>query len=101
MDFLRALPDATMIYTNEPGAVYLYTGRGALVLPDRYDAATAQLRQGFDEGVAHMQQDINESRAVLALFDGGDNVADDVSALTEGLYLAHRSAGDSVYTAIP
>jgi len=101
MEFLRALPADAMIYTNEPGAVYLYVGRGALVLPDRYDAATAQLRTGFDEGVAHMHEDINEGRAVLALFDGGDNIAEDVSAFSEGLYLAHRSAGDSIYTAMP
>jgi len=101
MDFLHALPADVMIYTNEPGAVYLYVGRGALVLPDRYDAATAQLRTGFDEGVTHMQADINAGRAVLALFDGGDNLANDGSVLSEGLYLAHRSAGDSIYTAEP
>lgn len=101
MRFLRDLPADVMIFTNEPGAVYLYTGRGCYVLPDRFDTATAQARANFEKGLAAMHTYINNDEAVLALFDGGDNVADDVPALTEGLYLAHKSAGDSVYTAKP
>jgi hypothetical protein len=101
MAFLRELPDDVMIYTNEPGAVYLYTGRGTYVLPDRFDSATAEVRTNFEEGVVSMQARINSGEAVLALFDGGDNVSDDAPALTAGLYLAHKSAGDSIYTAKP
>jgi len=101
MDFLSELPQDVMIYTNEPGAVYLYTGRGSYVLPDRFDSATALVRPDFEQGVAGMQANINSGKAVLALFDGGDNVSEDVPALTAGLYLAHKSAGDSIYTAAP
>jgi 4-amino-4-deoxy-L-arabinose transferase-like glycosyltransferase len=79
MAFLRELPGDVAIYTNEPGAVYLYTGRGARVLPDRFDTATAQARSGFEERVASMQNEINQGAAVLALFDGGDNIPKDVS----------------------
>jgi len=101
MAFLRELPADVMIYTNEPGAVYLYTGRGCYVLPDRFDSATALARANFEEGVATMQADINQGQAVLALFSHGDNVSKDVPALTAGLYLAHKSSGDSIYTAPP
>jgi len=101
MAFLSELPEEVMIYTNEPGAVYLYTGRGGYVLPDRVDSATMQMHTNFEKGVAAMQADINQGRAVLALFDHGDNVAKDVPALTAGLYLAHKSSGDSIYTAHP
>ena len=101
MAFLRELPDDVMIYTNEPGAVYLYTARGCYVLPDRFDSATAQARANFEKGLAAMQARVNDGEAVLALFDDGDNVAGDVPALTAGLYLAHKSAGDSIYTAKP
>jgi hypothetical protein len=48
-----------------------------------------------------MQADVNQGKAVLALFDHGDNVSKDVPALTAGLYLAHKSSGDSIYTAHP
>ena len=101
MDFLSALPEDVMIYTNEPGAVYLYIGRGCYVLPDRFDSSTAIARTNFEKGVALMQEDIHQGKAVLALFDGGENVSSDVPALTAGLYLAHKSTGDEVYTAEP
>jgi len=96
--YLRDLPDDVRIYTNEPGAVYLYVERGALVLPDRYDSATAQIRDGFEEGVASMQAEINTGKAVLVLFDHGENVAEDVPALTNSLHLAFKSQGDLIYT---
>ena len=101
MDYLSALPDDVMIYTNEPGAVYLYTGRGCYVLPDRFDSATAIAHTNFEKGVALMQADIHQGKAVLALFDAGENVSKDVPTLTAGLYLAHKSAGDEIYTAEP
>jgi hypothetical protein len=101
MAYLRALPEDIAIFTNEPGAVYLYTGRGALVLPSGYDSARAESIPGFEAGVARMQDAINNGEAVLAIFDHGGNIADEVDALTEGLYLAHKSQGDSIYTQGP
>ena len=101
MDYLSDLPEDMMIYTNEPGAVYLYTGRGCYVLPDRVDAVSALVRTDFEEGLASMQANINSGKAVLALFDHGDNVATDVPALTTGLNLAHKSGGDEIYVAGP
>jgi len=102
MAYLRKLPDDVMIYTNEPGAVYLYVGRGARVLPYHYDAVTAQQRPGFDEGVTRIQGEINDGTAVLAIFDNGDNIAhSDVDAITNGLHLALRAQSDSIYTSNP
>lgn len=101
MAFLKALPPSVQIYTNEPGAVYLYTGRGTYVLPDRYDPVTAEARGGFDRGVAEMQAEIKARRAVLALFSGGEPNAEDAALMSQGLYLAHKTAGDVVYTAAP
>lgn len=101
MAFLRQLPDDVRIYTNEPAAVYLYTGRGCYVLPDRFDSATAEVRAGFEEGIEYMHADINGGGAVLVIFDGGQVSAADAVLLSEGLYLAHKSAGDAIYTAQP
>ena len=56
-----------MIYTNEPGAVYLYTGRGCYVLPDRFDSATALPRAGILKKVLiRCRRNINSGKAVLA-----------------------------------
>lgn len=101
MSFLRDLPDGVRIYTDEPAAVYLYTGRGNYVLPDRFDSATAQLREGYEKSLAQMQKEILEGKAVLAIFDGGEVNEDEVALFSEGLYLAHKSAGNEIYTAHP
>jgi hypothetical protein len=101
MAFLRGLPAGLIVYTDEPGAVYLYTGRGASVLPDRVDPVTAQSRPGFEQGVNQVQADVDSGRAVLALFSGGDTPPEDAARLSHGLYLAHKSGGAEIYTAPP
>ncbi len=101
MAFLRTLPSSVHIYTNEPGAVYLYAARGAYVLPDHYDPVTAEPRSGFTAGVAKMQDEIKAGRAVLALFGSANMAPGDAKILSNSLYLAHKSAGDEIYAAAP
>lgn len=100
MEYLRGVPDDMKIYTNEPAAVYLYTGRGAYVLPSRYDSATAQERPDFEKSVADMQSEINDGEAVLALFDN-NNVSREIETLTQDLYMVHKSSDDKIYSAKP
>jgi hypothetical protein len=101
MDFLRELPRDVMIYTNEPGAVYLYTGVPGYVLPDQVDPVTAAARPGFEQGLAQLQSDVRSGNAVLALFSGGDSPADDVAQLSAGLDLIHKSGGAEIFGAAP
>ena len=101
MEFLRGLPTGIKIYTNEPGAVYLYTGRGTYVLPDRVDPVTAEARPGFEQGLSELQADVRSGGAVLALFSGGDSSISNSAELSQGLFLAHKSAGAEIYTASP
>ena len=101
LDDPDALPPDIHIYTDEPGAVYLYTGRGNYVLPDRYDSATALPRESFDENLKHMRDEILAGKAVLALFQGGEVDSPDAAIFKEGLYLAHKSSGDEIYSAHP
>jgi hypothetical protein len=98
MAFLKTLPTTVRVYTNEPGAVYLYTGRGSYVLPDHYDPVTGEARGGFERGVKVMQEEINAGRAVLALFGNANMAPGDAEAMSAGLKLAHKSAGDEVWT---
>lgn len=101
MAYLRELPSGVRIYTDEPAAVYLYTGRGNYVLPDRFDSATALPREGFEAGTAQMKQEILDGRAVLVIFKGGEVSVEDEALFSEGLHLAHKSSGDVIYTAPP
>jgi len=104
MDFLSQLPKDIRIYTNQPGPVYLYADRPSYVLPDRVDAVTDLPREGYQEGVAALQKDVLSGKAVLALFKFGSE-AEDVQTiyiqLSNGLYLAHVSQGDKIYSAYP
>jgi hypothetical protein len=99
MDYLATLSELA-IYTNEPGAVYLYTGRGCRVLPERVDPVTGLAWDNFEAGVAKVRNDVQSGGAVLALFDV-DTQHPDLAQLTEGLYLIMKSGGDAIYYALP
>ncbi|MBI3152357.1 MAG: phospholipid carrier-dependent glycosyltransferase [Chloroflexi bacterium] len=104
MAFLRNLPEGTRIYSNQVGPVYLYTDRPGYVLPDLIDPVTGLPREGYEEGVATLKQDVLSGNAVLALFKFGSESEDVQSIyiqLADGLYLAHDTRGDKIYTAFP
>jgi hypothetical protein len=104
MDFLRGLPEGARIYTNQPGPVYLYTDRPCYVLPDLVDAVTGLPREGYTKGVQSLHKDVLSGKAALALFKFGSEAEDVQSVymqLADGLYLAHSSQGDKIYTAYP
>ena len=104
MDFISQLPEGTRIYTNEPGPVYLYTNRPSYVLPDLVDPVTGLPRERFTEGIAALQEDVLSGNAVLALFKAGaedEDVQSIYQQLADGLYLAHDTRGDMIYTDFP
>jgi 4-amino-4-deoxy-L-arabinose transferase-like glycosyltransferase len=104
MAFLRKLPQGTVIYTNQPGPVYLYTHRPSYVMPDLVDPVTGLPRARYAEGVQVLHKDVLSGKAVLALFKFGSEDQDVQSVymqLADGLYLAHDTHGDKIYTAHP
>lgn len=101
MVYLRGLPENMIIYTNQPGAVYLYTGRGTYVLPDTYDPVTAEPRSGYQKGLTVLHDQVKAGQAVLALFDVQSISPSDKSDLSGGLNLAFKSGGDEVFAAGP
>jgi len=104
MNYLAGLPAETRIYTNQPGAVYLYANHPALVLPDLVDAVTGLPRGNFEEGARTLQADVLSGQAVLALFDAGTQSAE-IQAMYDqiaaNLHLALQAQGDKIYTAQP
>jgi hypothetical protein len=104
MDFISELPKDTRIYTNQPGPVYLYTDRPCYVLPDLIDPVTGLPRENYERGVSALQKDVLSGKAVLALFKFGAE-AEDVQTiyiqLSNGLFLAHDTRGDEIYSAHP
>ena len=101
MAYLRDMPAGTIIYTNEPGAVYLYTGHPCRVLPTRIDPVTGLEQPGFERGVQIVQNDVRSGYAFLVLFNGNAEDQADAELLTEGLYPILKSGGDVIYYAPP
>jgi hypothetical protein len=68
------------------------------------DAVTGLPREGYTEGVQALQKDVLSGNAVLALFKFGSEGEDTQTIyiqLADGLYLAHDTHGDKIYTANP
>lgn len=97
--YLKTLPADAPIYTNEPGAVYLYLGRGCRVLPERVDPVTGLAWDNFDAGIASVRDDVLAGRAALAVFDAAADA--DFDLLTSGLPLAFKGGGGAVFYASP
>jgi len=104
MEYIRTLQPGMVIYTNEPGAVYLYTGRGCRVLPEHVDPVTGLACDNFDVGVRRIHEDVLSGRAMLVLFSDAfvaPEIQADYDRFTAGLYLVMKSGGDAVYYAPP
>ena len=68
------------------------------------DAVTGLPREGYEEGVTALHEDVLSGNAVLALFKFGaeeEDVQTIYIQLSDGLYLAHDTHGDRIYTAYP
>ena len=100
--YLRTIPRTVIIYTNETGAVYLYTSRPTYSLPNRFDPVTALARSGYEQGVRLMHEQILQGKAVLALFTSGEQSSGpDAAFLVQGLYPVSKSGTGIVYAAAP
>lgn len=87
MAYLRELPSDVIIYTDQPGATYLYVGRPTTVLP-------------YGSGVESARQAVLDDKAVFVFFRDyeepeGRNI---YQTLTLGLSV-HEFDGDEVFTA--
>jgi len=87
MAFLRELPSDVIIYTDQPGATYLYVGRPTTILP-------------YGEGMESARQAVLDGKAVFVFFRDyeepeGRHI---YQSLTQGLSV-HDFDGDEVFTA--
>lgn len=91
LDAIQKLPEDIVILTNEPGVVYLYTGRPAGVLPKE------------EPGISGVQQDVLAGKTIIILFRV--NRVDQVTfqyylELGYGLYKTDFS-NTWIYSAVP
>jgi hypothetical protein len=65
---VRRLDRATVIYSNAPDVIYIYTGKPARFLPRKYVAAAGLPNQEYGRDLEEMGKDL-EGAAVVAYFD--------------------------------
>jgi hypothetical protein len=88
---LNELPEDVLILSNEPGVVYLYTGRPSAILPKS------------EPGISQIKQPVIDGRIVLILFKvnkADAQTLDYYYALGSGLYLTDFSNA-WLFTAFP
>lgn len=71
MNIIRKLPEQVTLYSNQPEAVSLWTGRGAYALLDPVDPSTNEKRPGYDDTLKTIQAQVRDGKAVLVFFDIG------------------------------
>jgi hypothetical protein len=71
MQVIREMPVETVIYSNEQTGIYLLTRRGSYAAPSPWDPVLMEPRQGYQEDLSRMKQDIWERKAVLIFFAPG------------------------------
>ncbi len=92
--YLRQFPPGVVIYTNEPGLVYLYTGHSCRTLPTQVDPVTGLKHENFAQGVEAVRREVEAGLAILVIFD---KPGQDFSFLTEGLPQALKTGQGAVY----
>jgi 4-amino-4-deoxy-L-arabinose transferase-like glycosyltransferase len=65
---LKALPAGTIIFSNEPEAIYILTDRPAVLIPGKANPVTLQSNQAFSSDLMKMKQQLEDGHGVLAYF---------------------------------
>lgn len=98
---LKQLPPTTIIYTNESLPVSFLLSHPANPIPELVDPVKMQGTQAYDRKLADMEQTIQNSGAVLAIFKDSytPSVYPPLDELTQGLMLWKEVKDGAIYVA--
>lgn len=101
MQAVRALPWATVLYTNEIPALYFHTGRNAFSIPWRIDSITGDALPEYSIDLERMRMRM-EQGAVLVLFSPQDLFPEQASLedMTAGMVLVAQFPQGALYTGV-
>jgi hypothetical protein len=96
---LDALPPDTLLFTDNPEAVYFLSGRGAFGLPSRFDNVTMRDRPDYAPSLAELRRRLRSKDGAVVVFtpaEGGleRSIVEDV---TRGLLLLYAGGEAEVY----
>jgi hypothetical protein len=69
MEFIRRLPDNTIIYSNGPEAIEFLTGRQTKMIPSKRTTTSNEQNVRFSKELAAMMRDLVHSKGYLVYFD--------------------------------
>jgi len=69
MEFIKALPDHTTIYSNGPEAIELLTGRQTKMIPSKRNTTSNEENVRFSKELEGMMRDLENSKGYLVYFD--------------------------------
>ena len=59
------------IYTNEPGAIYLFLDRSSIYLPIKHNINTGRVNSNYQKDLNKIMEEIKEKDGLLVFFDSG------------------------------
>ncbi len=97
---VAGLPEASVLYSNSPEAIYFRTGRGALPLPQRFSSVSQSVNVAFPAQVSEIRQMIADRGGAVVYFANlagtGRMSEDDLRDLL-GLEPIYVEADGSIY----
>ena len=87
------------IYTNEPAAVYLFLGRGSVLLPIKHNTHTDRTNPNYQRDLYEIKEEIKEKDGILVFFDSGwgDFPKENEINLDYGFYLYKDTSDGAIY----
>lgn len=96
---LHALPPDTLLFTDNPEAVYFLSGRGAYGLPSKFDNVTLRDRLDYSPSLAELQHRLSAEGGAVVVFSRGEEALEHsiIMDVTQGLVLLYDGAGADIY----
>ena len=101
IEYIRALPQDKIIYTNKSTGVFLLTERNAYAILSRTDPVTQKPRLDYEEELEKLHRDVLEGRVVLIFFGADQQTEPEDLAwledLRSGLTIFKKFSDSEVY----
>ena len=97
--WIRRLPDSALVYSDQPAAVWYWTSREVLSIPQRLDPVTRLERPDYREQMGALRRDLADHGAALVLFSPGALPEETASfeELTRDLVLLLQTPDAQIY----
>ena len=68
---IKEIPESTLIYTNEPCAIYILTNRPSKMIPSEIDIQTKKSNDNYLNEVKNMKEEMKAKKGIIVIFKTG------------------------------